>query len=107
MFSIYHFQVIENPHGTWFVRKKELLLVSMKLHVKYLLSLENSERTRAACVKYLQTWFRHFYLQTPGLAGELEALAASLGGRLRPPKMSWKYAWIQKTMGWQTATQLK
>jgi glycosyltransferase involved in cell wall biosynthesis len=88
-------------------RKKESLLASMKLHIKYLLSLENSERTRAACLKYLQTWFRHFYLQTPELASELEALAASLGGRLAPPKISWKYAWIEKTLGWQTAASIQ
>jgi len=88
-------------------KKKESLLVSMKLHVKYLLSLENSERTRAACVKYLQTWFRHFYLQRPDLAAELEALAASLGGRVGPPKLSWKYAWIQKTLGWRAAVALQ
>lgn len=84
-------------------KKKESLLVSMKLHVKYLLSLEDSARTRAACLKYLQTWYRNFYLSRPDLAAELEALAASLGGRLEPPKLSWKYAWIQKTFGWQTA----
>ncbi len=88
-------------------RKRESLLASMKLHVKYLLSLEDSERTRAACLKYLQTWFRHFYLQTSELADELEVLAASLGGRLEPPKMSWKYAWIQRTVGWKTAATIQ
>lgn len=88
-------------------RKKESLLISMKLHVKYLLSLENSERTRAACVKYFQMWFRHFYLQRPDLAAELEALANSLGGRLQPPKLSWKYAWIQKSFGWRTALAIQ
>lgn len=90
-------------------KKKESLLLSMKLHVKYLLSLENSERTRAACVQYLQNWFGIFYSSRPDLAAQLEALATSLGGHLEPPKMSWKYAWIQKTFGWQAAaaTQIK
>ncbi|MGH7979281.1 MAG: glycosyltransferase family 2 protein [Limisphaerales bacterium] len=90
-------------------KKKESLVVSMKLHVKYLLSLENSARTRAACVKYLQKWFIHFYLSRVDLADELAALAATLGGRLEAPKLSWKYSWIQKTLGWQraAATRMK
>jgi glycosyltransferase involved in cell wall biosynthesis len=90
-------------------KKKESLLVSMKLHVKYLLSLQDCSRTRAACVQYLQNWYPNFYLSRPDLTTELEALAASLGGRLEPPKLSWKYVWIQKTLGWHaaTATQMK
>jgi glycosyltransferase involved in cell wall biosynthesis len=90
-------------------KKKESLLVSMKLHVKYLLSLEDSPRTRTACMKYLQIWYPTFYLSRPDLASELEALAASLGGRLEAPQMSWKYAWIEKTLGWQAAnvTQMR
>ncbi|HEY1790625.1 MAG TPA: glycosyltransferase family 2 protein [Verrucomicrobiae bacterium] len=88
-------------------QKKESLLVSMKLHIKYLLSLEDSERTRAACVTYLRNWFHHYYLQRTDLAAEIEAIAASLGGRLEPPKLPWKYAWMQKALGWQTATAIQ
>jgi glycosyltransferase involved in cell wall biosynthesis len=85
-------------------KKKESLLVSMKLHVKYLLSLEDSPRTRAVCIVYLQNWCHHFYLRRPDLARQLEELAISLGGRLQRPELSWKYAWIQKTFGWEAAT---
>jgi glycosyltransferase involved in cell wall biosynthesis len=88
-------------------RKKESLLVSMKLHIKHLLSLEDSERTRAACVKYMQVWFDVFYSTRPALVVELESLAVSLGGRLTAPKLSWKYAWIQKLLGWETATTVQ
>ena len=79
----------------------------MKLHVKYLLSLEDSDRTRAAAVKYLQNWYHNFYLSRPDLSAELETLAASLGGRLAPPKLSWKYAWLHRTLGWKTATAIQ
>src|SRR5262249_21224544 len=34
--------------------KMEAQFNSMRLHIRYLLSLEHSDRTRAACVKYLQ-----------------------------------------------------
>ncbi|MGH7942128.1 MAG: glycosyltransferase family 2 protein [Limisphaerales bacterium] len=88
-------------------KKKESLLVSMKLHVKYLLSIEDSTRTRAASVKYFQNWYDIFYLSRPDLSAELESLAVSLGGRLVPPRLAWKYAWIEKLCGWKTAHAIR
>ncbi len=38
----------------------------MQLHIRYLLSLENTERSRAACVRYLQNWVVYFYPGTHG-----------------------------------------
>jgi glycosyltransferase involved in cell wall biosynthesis len=88
-------------------RKKESLLVSIKLHIKYFLSVEDSQRTRAACVEYLQNWFHIVYLSRPDLAREMESIAASLGGQLTPPKLPWKYAWIQKVWDWNAATTVQ
>ena len=42
-------------------KKKESLLRSMKLHIRYLRSLEDSERVRKACLTYLQNWYYNFY----------------------------------------------
>jgi hypothetical protein len=78
----------------------------MQLHVAYLRSLEESERTRAAAVNYLQTWFICFFEERPDLAQELEQLAVALGGRLEIPRLSWKYLWIQKLFGWTVAKQV-
>jgi len=86
-------------------KKLDSQFLSMQLHVGYLLSLENSERTRAACVSYLQTWLPNFYPQRPEIVQELTQLAASLGGELLPPRLSWKYAWIQKILGWKLAKE--
>lgn len=88
-------------------RKKESLLVSIKLHIKYFLSYEDSQRTRAACVQYLQNWFHIFYLGRPDLAAEMESLAESLGGQITPPKLPWKYAWIEKVWNWNTAATVQ
>ncbi len=82
-------------------KKLEAQLVSMKLHIDYLRSIEDSERIRAACVKYLQRYLIYFYPQNPDLVKEAEALASSLGGRLETPRLPWKYAWIQKLFGWE------
>ena len=81
-------------------RKMEALFASMQLHIGYLRSLENSQRVRGACVKYLQTWLPTFYPDRLDLVKQTEELAASLGGRLEvPPRLPWKYALIQKGFG--------
>ena len=84
-------------------RKMEAGLLSIKLQIGYLLSIENSEMTRAACVKYLQNYLIDFHPQRPDIVHEMCQLAYGLGGSLRPPRLSWKYAWIQKIFGLATA----
>src|SRR5271165_4703155 len=83
--------------------KKEAMLLSMKLHVHHLKSLEESERVRRACLTYLQTWYGIFYPERPDLVAELEALAAQLHGRLEEPRLRWKYAWMRPMFGWKAA----
>jgi glycosyltransferase involved in cell wall biosynthesis len=84
-------------------RKIQAHFHSMKLHINYLLSLEDSARTRDACVKYLQTWFIHFYPEKTEIVNEAEQLAVNLGGRLTPPVLSWKFDWIRSLLGWTPA----
>ena len=84
-------------------RKKGALLLSMKLHIRYLRSLEDSERVRAACLTYMQNWYHNFYSGRPDLAAELQRLATELGGRLSPPRLRPKYAWIKPIFGWKAA----
>jgi hypothetical protein len=82
-------------------RKIEAQWVSMKLHIRYLQSLEDSPRVREACIKYLQRYLLYFYPERPDLVSQAQEMAASLGGRLENPKLSWKYSWIQKLFGWE------
>ena len=83
--------------------KMEALFLSMQLHIRYLLSLEDTERVRTTCVKYLQDWLHTFYPERLDIVKQAEQLAATLGGRLEVPRLSWKYAWIQKGFGWPLA----
>jgi glycosyltransferase involved in cell wall biosynthesis len=85
--------------------KQDSLLRSMRLHIEYLRSLEDSARTREACVKYLQIWLRSFYPERPDIVEQLKQDAWNLGGQLHPPNLSWKYAWIQKIFGWRIAKE--
>ncbi|MBS1841124.1 MAG: glycosyltransferase family 2 protein [Acidobacteria bacterium] len=84
-------------------RKKESLLRSMKFHVKSLRSLEESDRVRAACLTYLQTWYENFYPDQLVMMKELQALAADLGGELQEPALRGKYAWMKPIFGWNVA----
>ncbi len=84
-------------------KKKDSLLVSMKLHTQYLRSLEESERTRRACLTYLQTKSIHFYPERPDILAELQMLAAQLQGDLEVPRLRLKYAWMEPLFGWKTA----
>jgi glycosyltransferase involved in cell wall biosynthesis len=84
-------------------KKKESLLRSMRLHIQYIRSLEETPRVRKACLTYLQTWYRNFYPERPDLVVQLQALAAEVGGHLEPPQLRWKYAWIRPVLGWKAA----
>jgi glycosyltransferase involved in cell wall biosynthesis len=87
-------------------KKKDSLLLTMKLHIQYLRSLEDSERVRKACLTYIQIWCPYFYPERADLVQEAQHLAVMLGGRLEPPKLSWKYLWIQKLFGFTAAKRV-
>jgi len=84
-------------------KKKDSLLRSMRLHIQYLRSLEDSERVRKACLTYLQNWYQNFYPERPDLVSELQSLAGQLQGRLEEPRLRWKYAWMKPVFGWKIA----
>jgi glycosyltransferase involved in cell wall biosynthesis len=84
-------------------RKKNAMVLSMKLHIQYLRSLEESKRVRDACMTYMQTWYDNFYPERSDLCAELQGIAAQLRGHLEVPRLRWKYAWIKPLLGWKTA----
>jgi glycosyltransferase involved in cell wall biosynthesis len=84
-------------------RKKDAMLLSMRLHVGYMRSLEESERVRKACLTYIQNWLEFFYPERPDLVEQLQSLAAELGGHLQEPRLRWKYAWMKAIFGYEAA----
>ncbi len=84
-------------------KKKDSLLLTMKLHIQYLRSLEDSERVRNACLAYMQNWYHTFYPERPDLVAELQGLAAELQGFLTEPRLRWKYAWMRPILGAKAA----
>ena len=86
-------------------KKKDAMLLSMKLHIQYLRCLEESDRVKAACLTYMQNWLPTFYPERPDLVAELQDLATELHGTLEAPRLRWKYAWIRPIFGWKAAKQ--
>jgi len=77
--------------------------LSMKLHMGYLRSLEDSDRTKAACLRYLQTSLIYFYPERPAIVKQAQQMATDLGGTLGSPNLSWKYSWMKTIFGWHRA----
>ena len=83
--------------------KRESILLSINKQNKYLLSLENSDRTRAACLKNLQRCLIYFYPEGQEIFKRACELADELGGKLLPLDLGWKYNWIAKLLGLKSA----
>ena len=84
-------------------KKMESLFLSMQSQIRNIRSLEDSKRVRSACLTFLQRYMIYFYPERSDIVKEFEQLAADLGGYLEVPRLSWKYAWIQKVFGWTAA----
>jgi glycosyltransferase involved in cell wall biosynthesis len=88
-------------------RKMVAQLCSMELHIRYIRSLEDSQRVREACVTYLQNWVYFFYPDREDLVKRVEEIAESLGGKLQLPTLSWKAVWISALFGRQRARRVQ
>ena len=79
------------------------LFRSIILCIDYLRSLEDSERTKAACLNYLHVWLPYFYPEKEDILRQISELARELGGGLRPPTLGWKYFVVEKLFGYKKA----
>ena len=83
------------------------LFLSIELCIGHLLRVENSERSRSACLKYLQRWYFNFYPERIQLVEKANSIAVKLGGHLIEPYLGWKYNWIRYVLGWTTAKKIQ
>lgn len=84
-------------------KKREAQWTSMELHIGYLRSLEDSQRSRSACVRFLQNWMVFFYPERMDIFRKAQEKAKELGGQVEAPRLSWKYSWIKVLFGWPLA----
>ncbi len=88
-------------------RKMVAQMHSMDLHIRYVRSLEDSQRVREACVTYLQNWLCVFYPERLDIVRQAGEMAMSLGGKLQSPSLSWKYSWIATLLGKRQAKRVQ
>ncbi len=87
-------------------QKREALWLSMQLHIGCLKSLEDSPRTRSACVDYLQRNLFYFYPNRPDITQQAQQMARDLGGQLGVPHLSWGYSCVRAIIGWNLTKRL-
>ena len=86
-------------------KKLESLWLSLQLQIACVRRLEDGQRTRAACIIFLQNWLKFFHPWRPDIVKAAGQLAKTLGGSLEPPRVRRKYAWIQRFGGYRAAAR--
>jgi glycosyltransferase involved in cell wall biosynthesis len=71
--------------------------------IRYLMSLEDSPRSRAAAVRLLQDNLSYFYPDREDLVQEARRMASELGGKLTMPTVKWKYRPLEWLCGHDVA----
>jgi glycosyltransferase involved in cell wall biosynthesis len=84
-------------------KKKDALVLSLKLQIQHVRSVEDSDRVRNSCLICLKNRLGEFYPERPDLVAELQALAAQLGGAREVPRLRPKYAWMELLVGAKVA----
>lgn len=77
----------------------ESYLLSSMLCIQYLISLEESERSKKASLNLLQACLPFFYPEKLEAVARINMLASQLGGQLSPPTVNWKHYPIDKILG--------
>jgi hypothetical protein len=87
------------------------MFLSVSLSIDCLRSLEDSPRTRAACLKYLDGLVAYLFCYVDPhettVFEKANVLARELGGQLSTPTLSWKYALIGRFFGLQRAREAR
>ncbi len=84
----------------------EALSMSIFKSINHLRTLEDSQRTRDACLNLLQLSMPVFYPENIEIIKKANDLAGDLGGTISP-KESLKFFFIRKIAGWKMAKKIK
>jgi hypothetical protein len=89
------------------MRKCEAHWLSMQLHIGYLRALDDSARSRAACLRYLRNCLIYFYPEKEDIVKQARKVAGEIGDLLGEPSLSWKYSWVKTAFGWRLAKKVQ
>lgn len=87
--------------------KLDSMAKSLLSYIRRLRSIEESPRTRDACLRLLDRWAIYFYPERIDLLDKMQSMAIDLGGQLAPPKLRPKYQWLQWVFGWRVAKKFQ
>ncbi len=82
-------------------------MLSLRLCIEHLLSLEDSRKTRAACIYLLQDKLAEFYPEQTQLVEQCHRLAHSLDGTLVPPQEHFRFKLLRSVFGWRRAKAMR
>lgn len=82
-------------------------MLSIRLCLEHLLGLEDSERTRAACIALLQDKLAQFYPEQTDLVEQCHRLARSVGGALVTPMERISFKLLRSVFGWRRAKAMR
>jgi glycosyltransferase involved in cell wall biosynthesis len=99
----------ESLSGSWqrSPRHLEALFQTTKRSMEHYGKLENSERSRAARIAFLQNRLIYFYPDRLDIMKQISVLAEELGGEISPPALGWKYQYIKAAFGWPAAKRCR
>jgi glycosyltransferase involved in cell wall biosynthesis len=82
-------------------------MLSTRLCIEHLLRLEDSERTRRACVRLLQEKLTQFYPEQTELVEQCHRLAHTLDGALIAPAERLHFKLLRSVFGWHRAKAMR
>jgi glycosyltransferase involved in cell wall biosynthesis len=83
------------------------LILSMELSFNTLRSIEDSERARNSCVRFLQHRMLNYYPDNIEMLEKVETLAKKMNGIFSRPTIGWKLSTAKKILGWEKALIIK
>jgi len=89
----------------WSDRKLDSQFASLSSYIRLMRSMEDSPKTRTACLELIERWAPPFYTRRPDLYRQMQAVASDLGGQLGVPRLQKKYRWMQRLFGWRIASK--
>jgi len=88
-------------------QKMESQAASLVVHVRTLMSLEDSPRTRSACLKLLTRWSGFFWPDRPDLWQRMRLLSNELGAELPQPLSREGHGWMRKIVSQSRARRAR
>lgn len=82
-------------------QKLDSMEFSLFSSIRTIRTMEESQRTRDACLKLLNRLAIYYYPERLDIYRKMQSMAAELGGQINPPRLRPKYQLIQKIFGWR------